>query len=136
MEGVGCKQLPPLPHKTSILTSISTDGHLYGAFNVAYGLGSARKHLLLLSPCLCARYSHPAHEVGPVIGGQLYDHLSPYEGWRALCIFFAALVLVSVVITASYYGSPTYAHRAMEYIRKRRAARRGADNAAAAVAAA
>ncbi|KAI0825235.1 MFS general substrate transporter [Trametes gibbosa] len=87
------------------------NGHIYGAFNIAYGLGSA---------------------LGPVIGGQLYDHLSPHTGWMALCLFNAALVVVSLAATVGYFGKPTFAQRAMQYMRERNAARAQVTDAATA----
>ncbi|KAI1786300.1 MFS general substrate transporter [Ganoderma leucocontextum] len=59
-------------------------GHVYGAFNIAYGIGSA---------------------VGPVIGGQLYDHTS--KGWMAIAFFDAAMISVCTFITACFLGDPT-----------------------------
>ncbi|KAI0757424.1 MFS general substrate transporter [Daedaleopsis nitida] len=56
-------------------------GHMYGAFNVAYGIGSA---------------------VGPVIGGQLYDHIS--RGWMALSLFDLGLIIVGLVIVLCSFG--------------------------------
>ncbi|KAL4265134.1 Major Facilitator Superfamily Vesicular Transporter [Pleurotus pulmonarius] len=48
--------------------------HVYGAFNVAYGVGSA---------------------LGPIIGGQVYDHVKTY-GWAIICAFIACMPFVSV----------------------------------------
>ncbi|KAI0719113.1 major facilitator superfamily domain-containing protein [Cerioporus squamosus] len=56
-------------------------GHSYGAFNVAYGIGSA---------------------VGPVIGGQLYDHIK--RGWMALSLFDLGMVLLGIVIVICFFG--------------------------------
>ncbi|EPS99595.1 hypothetical protein FOMPIDRAFT_1124177 [Fomitopsis schrenkii] len=55
--------------------------HVYGAFNVAYGIGSA---------------------LGPIIGGQLYDHVS--RGWMAICLFGAASGLIAIVLAFLSFG--------------------------------
>ena len=69
LPGVGCK----FEHTPAITTSMSdlfSDAHVYGAFNIAYGIGSARKcHVtddsnLVLTLCIL---------VGPIIGGQVGD---------------------------------------------------------------
>ncbi|KAL1952322.1 hypothetical protein VTO73DRAFT_1471 [Trametes versicolor] len=86
-------------------------GHVYGAFNVAYGLGSA---------------------IGPVIGGQLYDHLSPQKGWMALCLFNAGLAGVSLLVTVCYYGETTVMQRLVRHFRNRRVGPPAVDAAAAA----
>ncbi|CDO70927.1 hypothetical protein BN946_scf184829.g35 [Trametes cinnabarina] len=59
-------------------------GHVYGAFNVAYGIGSA---------------------LGPVIGGQLYDHVSSSRGWLALCFFNAGVAALSTIVTIAWFAS-------------------------------
>ncbi|PIL30877.1 MFS general substrate transporter [Ganoderma sinense ZZ0214-1] len=59
-------------------------GHVYGAFNIAYGIGSA---------------------VGPVIGGQLYDHTS--NGWMAIAFFDLGMIAACTLITACFLGDPT-----------------------------
>lgn len=48
--------------------------HVYGAFNVAYGVGSA---------------------LGPIIGGQVYDHVKNY-GWAIICAFIACMLFISL----------------------------------------
>ncbi|KAI0761685.1 MFS general substrate transporter [Trametes elegans] len=83
-------------------------GHVYGAFNVAYGLGSA---------------------LGPVIGGQLYDHVESSKGWLALCVFNAALVVVSVAVTVLWYGETTAVQRLMRVLRRRRLTQKDSGNA-------
>ncbi|KAG1908464.1 MFS general substrate transporter [Suillus fuscotomentosus] len=55
--------------------------HIYGAFNLAFGIGTA---------------------VGPVIGGQIYDHAR--HGWTALCCITSALILVCVTLAFCYTG--------------------------------
>ncbi|KAI0325628.1 MFS general substrate transporter [Cubamyces sp. BRFM 1775] len=84
-------------------------GHVYGAFNVAYGLGSA---------------------IGPVIGGQLYDHVTPKQGWLELCLFNAALVVVSTIVTLCWFGETAVVKRVVHYLRRRRSTKRGEDEVA------
>ncbi|KAI0651431.1 MFS general substrate transporter [Trametes meyenii] len=74
-------------------------GHVYGAFNVAYGLGSA---------------------IGPVIGGQLYDHVASDQGWLALCLFNAGMIVVSTVITVIYFGETPAVQRVLRWTRRNR----------------
>ncbi|TFY70057.1 hypothetical protein EVJ58_g23 [Rhodofomes roseus] len=66
--------------------------HVYGAFNIAYGIGSA---------------------VGPIIGGQLYDHLT--RGWMAICLFGAGSALVAMILAITSFGEVSFLAR----IRKR-----------------
>ncbi|KAI0358937.1 MFS general substrate transporter [Trametes cingulata] len=73
-------------------------GHVYGAFNVAYGLGSA---------------------LGPVIGGQLYDHVSSKQGWMALNLFNAGLAIVNLIVTVTYFGERTIVHRVAQRFARR-----------------
>ncbi|KDQ54891.1 hypothetical protein JAAARDRAFT_38007 [Jaapia argillacea MUCL 33604] len=56
-------------------------GHVYGAFNIAYGIGST---------------------IGPVLGGQLYDRLR--HGWLAVCVFATAFMGVSTLFAFCYSG--------------------------------
>ncbi|KAJ3510859.1 hypothetical protein NMY22_g15841 [Coprinellus aureogranulatus] len=75
-----------IPPVTTELAAVSRGiegvgyAHVYGAFNAAYGAGST---------------------VGPVIGGQLYDHLK--DGWQAIMYLAAGLAglgtLIAVVAT-------------------------------------
>ncbi|RDX43975.1 MFS general substrate transporter [Lentinus brumalis] len=67
-------------------------GHSYGAFNVAYGIGSA---------------------VGPVIGGQLYDHVG--RGWMAISLFDLGMILVGIVIVVCFFGERPVLKRAVSY---------------------
>ncbi|KJA29368.1 hypothetical protein HYPSUDRAFT_513930 [Hypholoma sublateritium FD-334 SS-4] len=58
-------------------------GHVYGAYNLFFGIGNA---------------------LGPIIGGQLYDHLA--RGWMALCLFSTGILrlVVSVVLAGLFTG--------------------------------
>ncbi|KAF7437249.1 hypothetical protein PC9H_004086 [Pleurotus ostreatus] len=56
--------------------------HVYGAFNVAYGVGSA---------------------LGPIVGGQLYDHVKNY-GWTIICIFIAGMLVVGLPLVLWWSG--------------------------------
>ncbi|KAG1841315.1 major facilitator superfamily domain-containing protein [Suillus subalutaceus] len=55
--------------------------HVYGAFNLAFGIGTA---------------------VGPVIGGQIYDRAR--HGWTVLCCITSALILVCITLAFCYTG--------------------------------
>ncbi|OSX67899.1 hypothetical protein POSPLADRAFT_1130162 [Postia placenta MAD-698-R-SB12] len=58
--------------------------HVYGAFNLSYGIGSG---------------------LGPVIGGQLYDHLE--RGWMAICLFGIGLSVIAIFLALVFYGDET-----------------------------
>ncbi|RDB29583.1 putative MFS-type transporter C18.02 [Hypsizygus marmoreus] len=69
--------------------------HVYGAFNLAYGIGSA---------------------VGPVAGGQIYDHVK--HGWTALCLLAAGLLAASLVLGFFYVGANPLSSRLTRYLRR------------------
>ncbi|TFK57595.1 MFS general substrate transporter [Heliocybe sulcata] len=71
--------------------------HVYGAFNLAYGVGSA---------------------VGPLIGGQIYDHTS--RGWLAVCVLAAGLVLISAVLGFIYTGETSLLKRILPFLGRRK----------------
>ncbi|KAH9927461.1 MFS general substrate transporter [Epithele typhae] len=71
-------------------------GHSYGAFNIAYGLGSA---------------------VGPVIGGQIYDHAS--NGWMIVNFFDAGLAIAAVVFCVFCFGEEPLSTKIVRRLRKR-----------------
>lgn len=79
--------------------------HVYGAFNLAYGIGSASETFpsfsipAVLMPSL----------VGPLIGGQLYDHV--LHGWTAVVGLAAGLMLVAATVAFTYTGEPPLAKR-------------------------
>ncbi|KAF4623451.1 hypothetical protein D9613_002041 [Agrocybe pediades] len=56
--------------------------HVYGAFNLVYGIGTT---------------------IGPIIGGQLFDHLR--RGWLALCLLAAGLLTVCLILAFCFVGS-------------------------------
>ncbi|KAI0344078.1 MFS general substrate transporter [Trametopsis cervina] len=56
--------------------------HVYGAFNMAFGVGAA---------------------LGPIIGGQLYQHLR--KGWLAISMIAVGLLTVSSVLAFCFTGS-------------------------------
>ncbi|KAI6045153.1 MFS general substrate transporter [Pisolithus marmoratus] len=76
-----------VPAVTSELAAVSRNmqgvgyAHVYGAFNLAFGIGTA---------------------VGPVIGGQIYDHVR--SGWTALCVITAALIVLCIMLAFCYTG--------------------------------
>ncbi|KAG8220121.1 major facilitator superfamily domain-containing protein [Butyriboletus roseoflavus] len=55
--------------------------HVYGAFNLAFGIGTA---------------------VGPILGGQIYGRAK--HGWTALCCITAALIIVCIMLAFCYTG--------------------------------
>ncbi|KIJ51850.1 hypothetical protein M422DRAFT_223517 [Sphaerobolus stellatus SS14] len=57
--------------------------HVYGAFNMAYGLGSA---------------------VGPLIGGQLYDHVE--NGWAAVMGLSSGICLIAALVCFFFTDDP------------------------------
>ncbi|KAF9454971.1 MFS general substrate transporter [Macrolepiota fuliginosa MF-IS2] len=70
--------------------------HVYAAFNVAYGIGTT---------------------VGPIAGGQMYDHIQ--NGWFAICVLGAALLFVSVLLAIPYTGDKPLLVRARDVLRRR-----------------
>ncbi|KAH7929365.1 MFS general substrate transporter [Leucogyrophana mollusca] len=56
--------------------------HVYGAFNLAFGVGTA---------------------VGPVLGGQIYDRAT--HGWTAVCCITAALIVICILLAFCYTGA-------------------------------
>ncbi|KZW02154.1 MFS general substrate transporter [Exidia glandulosa HHB12029] len=79
--------------------------HVYGLFNLAYAVGST---------------------VGPVVGGQIYDHAD--NGWIVLMAVLAALLGLSLILSA-YMGDPFVASR--QFWRQRPIWRKPADAAIA-----
>ncbi|KAF8912925.1 major facilitator superfamily domain-containing protein [Gymnopilus junonius] len=56
-------------------------GHVYGAFNFVYGIGTS---------------------VGPIIGGQIYDHVG--RGWLVLCVLAMSLLALSLLLAFCFIG--------------------------------
>ncbi|EIW86381.1 MFS general substrate transporter [Coniophora puteana RWD-64-598 SS2] len=56
--------------------------HVYGAFNLAFGFGTA---------------------VGPVMGGQIYDRAR--YGWTAVCSITAALIIICILLAFAFTGA-------------------------------
>ncbi|KAF9498196.1 hypothetical protein BDN71DRAFT_1429081 [Pleurotus eryngii] len=75
-------------HVTAELSAVSRGirgvgfAHVYGAFNVAYGVGST---------------------VGRIIGGQVYDHVKNY-GWATICAFITCMLFVSLSLVFLWSG--------------------------------
>lgn len=67
--------------------------HVYGAFNLAYGIGSASKNILL-NPYYT--FYIKLLSVGPILGGQLYDRL--HNGWTAVVGLAAGLMLLATAV--------------------------------------
>ncbi|KAI0762569.1 MFS general substrate transporter [Fomes fomentarius] len=71
-------------------------GHTYGAFNVAYGIGSA---------------------IGPVIGGQIYDHAT--RSWMALNLFDLGMVVTGIIVVLTFFGERPLLNRGILWLRRR-----------------
>ncbi|KAJ8468454.1 hypothetical protein ONZ45_g17237 [Pleurotus djamor] len=80
--------------------------HVYGAFNVAYGLGSA---------------------LGPLIGGQIYDHIENL-GWTIICAIIAGILLSCIVVLFIWSGDVSL----WAQLRKKKISPASADQAQAA----
>ncbi|PBK99944.1 MFS general substrate transporter [Armillaria gallica] len=80
----------------SVARSIDGIGyaHVYGAFNLAYGIGTT---------------------VGPVVGGQMYDHIT--KGWLAICLLAVGLLGLSVIVTLFNVGEEPVAQSFIRRIR-------------------
>jgi MFS family permease len=76
-----------------LLNLLPTDAHVYGAFNLAYGIGSA---------------------CGPLVGGQIYDHVK--HGWSAVCFTAAGALALATVLAFCF----TDAVSLLERMRRRR----------------
>ena len=103
------------------------DGHSYGAFNVAYGLGSASEKI----PYSLSVPSHRLSElqVGPVVGGQLYDKftIQPIangriaKGWMIVNLFDAVAVIACIIYSLFFFGVDPPARRALRSLYKKHA---------------
>ncbi|KAI0072812.1 MFS general substrate transporter [Panus rudis PR-1116 ss-1] len=65
--------------------------HVYGAFNLSYGVGSA---------------------LGPIIGGQIYDNIS--KGWLAICLIVIGLVVLCSFLCGCFTGTKPLLRRILE----------------------
>lgn len=76
-----------VPPVTSELAAVSRGmqgvgyAHVYGAFNIAFGIGTA---------------------VGPVIGGQIYDHVK--HGWTTICAITVTLIMLCIMLAFCFTG--------------------------------
>jgi len=70
--------------------------HVYGAFSIAYGVGSA---------------------VGPILGGQIYDHAK--HVWAALCLLATGLIVLSLVLAFFYTGADPLSGRLRRALTRR-----------------
>lgn len=70
--------------------------HVYAAFNVAYGTGTT---------------------VGPIVGGQMYDHIR--RGWLSICVLSGSLLFVSVFLAIPYTGDKPLLRKFRDIIEKR-----------------
>ncbi|KAJ7124834.1 MFS general substrate transporter [Mycena crocata] len=71
-------------------------GHVYGAFNLVYGIGSA---------------------LGPVIGGQIYAHLR--QGWMVINLLSAGLLLACLGLAFCYTGDDPLLSRLIKSCRNK-----------------
>ncbi|KAK7468483.1 hypothetical protein VKT23_002990 [Stygiomarasmius scandens] len=71
--------------------------HVYAAFNLAYGIGSA---------------------IGPIIGGQIFDHVR--RGWMVICLLSVGLVALGMVMSFIYTGDEPIAKQLVRALRGRR----------------
>ncbi|KAJ7604899.1 MFS general substrate transporter [Mycena polygramma] len=71
-------------------------GHVYGAFNLVYGIGTS---------------------LGPVIGGQLYAHLS--KGWLAISLLSAGFLFICLVLAFCYTGDDPILAKLMRRTRQK-----------------
>jgi len=77
-----------VPPVTAELAAVSRNmkgvgyAHVYGAFNLAFGIGTA---------------------VGPILGGQIYDRAR--HGWTAVCCITAALIMLCIMLAFCYTGT-------------------------------
>ena len=70
--------------------------HVYGVLNLSFGVGST---------------------IGPIIGGQMYDHLA--NGWTAIVLLNSALCALSVIAAMLFLGSPTAMVQIIGWIRRK-----------------
>ncbi|TEB39101.1 MFS general substrate transporter [Coprinellus micaceus] len=103
----GSGVLPPL---TAELAAVARGiegvgyGHVYGAFNAAFGAGST---------------------IGPVIGGQLYDHLE--NGWQAVVYLAAGMAALGALISIYSTGDDPLLKATWRRIRRRSSLASGSD---------
>ncbi|KAJ7748535.1 major facilitator superfamily domain-containing protein [Mycena maculata] len=69
-------------------------GHIYGTFNLAYGISTT---------------------VGPVVGGQIYTHLR--EGWLAINLLSASLLFVGLALSFCYMGEDPLLRKLMRRLK-------------------
>lgn len=84
--------------------TIRLDAHVYGAFNAAYAVGSTSASYSIPHS---TPLSHTLPIVGPVIGGQMYDHIP--DGMQAILWVVLALCAVGVVVAVFLTGERPYA---------------------------
>ncbi|KII94400.1 hypothetical protein PLICRDRAFT_154030 [Plicaturopsis crispa FD-325 SS-3] len=76
-----------VPPVTAELAAVSRSiegvgyAHVYGAFNLAYGIGNA---------------------VGPIVGGQMYDHIE--RGWLAICLLCLGVLAIGMILSFFFVG--------------------------------
>ncbi|TFY81606.1 hypothetical protein EWM64_g2406 [Hericium alpestre] len=90
--------LAPLTRELAVVTT-KLDGvgyaHSYGAYNLAYGIGSC---------------------VGPIVGGEIYQHIA--RGWMALNVLAIGLLSVALVLAFIYTGDRPLFARLLTWIRR------------------
>lgn len=88
------------------------DGHVYGAFQLAYGIGSAGKLFLISSVDKVSSV-----KAGPIIGGQVYEHVE--LGWLTICVLSIGLFIVCTGLAVSCIGEEPLLARALRRHKKR-----------------
>ncbi|KAF8528042.1 MFS general substrate transporter [Hysterangium stoloniferum] len=66
--------------------------YVYGAFNLAYGVGSL---------------------IGPIMGGQIYDHDTSIQAWIVVMALVISLMVLATIITIFFTGVVPFASRIM-----------------------
>ncbi|KAJ7596783.1 major facilitator superfamily domain-containing protein [Mycena floridula] len=71
--------------------------HIYGAFNLAFGVGTS---------------------VGPILGGQIYEHVNVTRGWLAICLLATTLLAACVPGIAIYLGEDPLLKKLLRFRRR------------------
>ncbi|KAF7306494.1 MFS domain-containing protein [Mycena indigotica] len=92
--------ISPLMVELATVARQIDDGHVYGSFNLVYGIG-----LSLFPPplfTLIVGLVTQGTTLGPVIGGQMYAHLK--DGWTAIMILTAVVLALCCGLGFMYIG--------------------------------
>ncbi|KAJ7226014.1 MFS general substrate transporter [Mycena pura] len=86
-------------------------GHVYGAFNLVYGIGM--NYFIFHSARTNAQ---TGTTVGPVVGGQMYAHSR--QGWLAISLLSSGLLVGSLALTFCYTGDDPMLTKLMRRLHK------------------